>query len=270
MTRLTEKDIAGLGREISGYEIGLEKKTGMNLAEIACFAAGISLNCFIEAAKSYQVSVTPVTAGKGVIGGFVHSVASIVETLGFPVSVTKNTDISGFYEAVSEGREIIFMADDDRFIALNLRTKKMADNGEATGRGYVSALYGMAQGLKECPVLVLGYGQVGSKAVDFLLELGAHVAVYEQDPGKLGLLMTRHIPIEKNLVQALPRYRYLVDATPDAGFISLETMHPEAMIAAPGIPLGLTAGAYEQFKERVIHDPLQIGVAAMLALAVAP
>lgn len=38
-------------------------------------------------------------------------------------------------------------------------------------------------------------------------------------------------------------------------------------MAAPGMPLGLTAAAHSAMPEQVIHDPLQIGVAAMLALA---
>ena len=52
------------------------------------------------------------------------------------------------------------MADDNRFIAFNLRNKVVVDNGDATGKGYVSALFGMAKGLKESNVLVLGYGPV--------------------------------------------------------------------------------------------------------------
>jgi pyrrolysine biosynthesis protein PylD len=168
MTRLTEKDIAGLGQELTDYEMELLKKAGMTLAEIACFAAGISLKNFALAAQSYRVSVIPITVGEGIIGGFAQSVASIIRKLGFPVSVTKETDVSGFFEAVSEGNEIIFMADDNRFIAFNLRNKMAVDNGVATGKGYVAALSGMAGELTGSEVLVLGYGPVGYHAADFL------------------------------------------------------------------------------------------------------
>ncbi|MEL7563364.1 MAG: 3-methylornithyl-N6-L-lysine dehydrogenase PylD [Dehalobacterium sp.] len=270
MTRLTEKDIDGLGLGLTGYEIELFHKTGMTLAEIGCFAAGISVKNFTEAAKSYRVSVVPITAGKGVIGGFAQSVESIIKKLNFPVSVTNNADVSGLFEAVTKGSDIVFMADDDRFIALNLRTKKLVDNGDATGKGYVAALYGMAKGLKECDVLVLGYGPVGSHAVDFLIELGAKVAVYDHDPEKAKQIRNSKIKIESDLQQALPNYPYLLDATPGKAFISFRDLHPEAVIAAPGIPLGIDFEAYERCKERLIHDPLQIGVATMLALAVSP
>ncbi|MGI6630322.1 MAG: 3-methylornithyl-N6-L-lysine dehydrogenase PylD [Bacillota bacterium] len=267
MTRLTEKDIDGLSQEITRYEKELLLKTGMSLREIACFAAGISLEVLNAASKTYQVAVIPITSGLGIIGGFAHSVASIVNKLGFPVAVTEKTDVSGFYEAVSTGKDIVFMADDERFIAFNLRTKKMADNGEATGRGYVSALYGMAKGLKGCDVLVLGYGQVGSKAVDFLSELGANAVVFETDQSKVDYLLERKVKVENNLDLALPNYSYIVDATPEGSFISKELLHPKALIAAPGVPLALTADAYQKYKDQVIHDPLQIGVATMLALA---
>lgn len=270
MTRLTEKDIDGLGQELTGYDIELFEKTGMTLGEIACFASGISLSDFTEAAKSYRVSVIPITAGAGIIGGFVQSVESIIAKLGFPVSVTKETDVSGFFEAVSKGNEIVFMADDGRFIALNLRKKKMADNGDATGKGYVAALHGMAKGLAGCEVLVLGYGPVGSYAADFLLKLGAKVAVFDHDSAKMEQIRDSKIKVEKDFKGVLSRYRYLVDATPGKAFISWIDLHPEAIIAAPGVPLGLDAQAYEKCKERVIHDPLQIGVATMLALAVSP
>jgi len=268
MTRLTEKDIAGLGQELADYERELFEKTGMSLTEIACFAAGTSLQDFAGAAQSYGVSVIPITAGEGIIGGFAQSVESIVRKLGFRVSVTKETDVSGFFEAISEGNEILFMADDNRFIAFNLRNKKIVDNGNATGKGYVAALCGMAKGLTGCEVLVLGYGPVGFHAVDFLMELGANVAVHDHDLSKVEQIRSSKIKVEPDLERALPRYRCLVDATPGKAFISLAHLHPEVLIAAPGVPLGLTADAYEKCKARVIHDPLQIGVAAMLALAV--
>jgi pyrrolysine biosynthesis protein PylD len=268
MTRLTEKDIAGIGSEITGYKQEFFKKVGKTLAEIACSAAGISLDSFYEAAGSYRIAVIPVTAGEGVIGGFVHSVQNIIKSLGFSVSVTEKTDVSGLYEAVAGGNEIVFLADDDKFMALNLRNKKVADNGEATGKGYAAALSSMAGDLAEREVLVLGYGPVGVHAADFLLELGAKVAVYDLDAAKKDQIKrTGKFNMENDLKKALPNYRYLLDATPGEAFISLADLHPEVIIAAPGMPLGLDAEAYERYKARVIHDPLQIGVVTMLALA---
>lgn len=36
------------------------------------------------------------------------------------------------------------------------------------------------------------------------------------------------------------------------------------MIGAPGIPLSLNSKTYELYKDRILHDWLQIGVAVMI------
>jgi len=64
----------------------------------------------------------------------------------------------------------------------------------------------------------------------------------------------------------IKRYKYIIDATNQGGWLHREMLHPEAWIAAPGIPLSLDQDAYETFSDRLIHDPLQIGVASMLGL----
>jgi pyrrolysine biosynthesis protein PylD len=77
------------------------------------------------------------------------------------------------------------MADDVKFIALNVLTGAAADNGEATGRGFAAALTGIAQGLEEKSVLVLGAGPVGISAFTFLKKLGAKAAVFDIDDTKV-------------------------------------------------------------------------------------
>ena len=42
---------------------------------------------------------------------------------------------------------------------------------------------------------------------------------------------------------------------------------PDALIAAPGIPLGLDDETAELFKNQLVHDMLDIGTATMLAMA---
>lgn len=267
MTRLVENDIAGLERELDVYEEELLKKTGLNLSEVACAGGNITIHDLRKAAQSYRVAVVPITSGEGVIGGFTQFVASIIRKMGFQATVTEETDVAGFYEGVCQENEIIFMADDKKFIALNLRTKKVIDNGYGTGRGFGAALAGMADGLAGREVLVIGFGPVGSSAAEYLLESGAKVAVYDQN--ELRMKETKKdMKQEPNLKQALKIYDFLIDATPEGEFISPEDLTDQAMIAAPGIPLGLNAQAFEKYRDRVIHDPLQIGVATMLALAV--
>lgn len=270
MTRLTEKDIWGLEQELDDYDWELQKKTGMSLAQIACFGAGIPETEFRQAAGKIPVSVVPVTAGMGIIGGFTQLVQCIVRHLGFRCQVTKGTDIDGIFIAANKGG-IVFLADDHRFIALNLVNGFAADNNKATARGFVAALNGAASGLRGKEVLVLGAGPVGSETIGFLLELGAKVVVFDLDETKTAYFSSvSGVVVENDVDRALKRCRYLVDATPQGEFLTLDRMHSEVLVAAPGVPLGVNREAREKLKDRIIHDPLQIGVANMLAMAIMP
>jgi pyrrolysine biosynthesis protein PylD len=73
---------------------------------------------------------------------------------------------------------------------------------------------------------------------------------------------------EEELERALQRFTLVFDATPAGGFIEARHIRPDTVIAAPGIPLGVSPEALARIEGRLIHDPLQIGVATMMALAV--
>jgi pyrrolysine biosynthesis protein PylD len=110
---------------------------------------------------------------------------------------------------------------------------------------------------------------VGRSAVCALKRLGAEVALFDIDQTKAEILMREYETVkEENLAEALPRYTILLDASPAAEIIQAEHIKPDTVIAACGIPLGLSNEAYSMVKERLVHDPLQIGVATMLAMAV--
>lgn len=267
MTRLTESDIADLDQELLHYNQELIRKTGMSLGQIACLGAGMDDADFALAGENFSVSVVPITAGLGIIGGFSRSVEAIIRFLGFRTHITNTPDVDGFYEAICVGSDIVFLADDNRFIALNLKTGTVAENGIATGRGFAAALNGMAGGLMGKETLVLGLGPVGRAALNFLQEIGAQTAAFDVDPVKMGDSSgVTGVKWEKNLEESLPRYRFLVDATPQAGFLTMDKLNSEVAMALPGVPIGLSDSACSHYKERIIHDPLQIGVATMLAM----
>ena len=73
--------------------------------------------------------------------------------------------------------------------------------------------------------------------------------------------------MEKNLEEALGRYTVFFDASTAANIIEAKHIKPETLIAAPGMPLGLTDEAYSLVEQRLIHDVLEIGVAAMFVHA---
>lgn len=271
MTRLKEEDVSLIGSTLRDYDASLVKKTGLTLKQIAIRAAGLAEKDVDGAMATTRVAVFPVTCGQGVIRGFTDAVGSILRHLGATVFQTEASDISGLAEAVERGADIVFAADDDRFIALGLSLKRVIDNAEATARGYVEALCCMAGGLEGRDVLVLGgAGRVGRHAVVALQEKRANVAAYDPDQKRLVLNVTGcGIVVGDDLEEALQRHSLVFDASPAADAIRSEHIKAGNVIAAPGIPLGLTEDAYDLVKESLIHDPLQIGVATMLAEALA-
>ena len=71
------------------------------------------------------------------------------------------------------------------------------------------------------------------------------------------------IKIESDFDTALAGHSLVVDATNAAGIIHAKDISPQTFIAAPGMPLGLSREALNKVSDRLLHDPLQIGVATM-------
>lgn len=269
MTRLSSDMISGMAETIDAYDLELVQKTGLTLRQIAARTAGISEEALYEAFRSENVSVIPVTAGQGVIEGFTQALEGIIQHLECSCFITGNSDAAGLAEGIEKGATIVFMADDNRFIAVNLSQKHVIDNAEATGWSYAYALDACAGGLNEQDVLLIGAGLVGKNALCALDRLGANVGVYDIDGSKVQPLIDHYrIKQEENLSDALDRYTLLFDASPAPDIIHPEHIKPETIIAACGIPLGLSDKARSLVEGRLIHDPLQLGTAAMLAKAV--
>lgn len=271
MTRLTSSDIGTISTRLQEYDAELLAKTGLTLRGIACRCRGMSEAAFIQRAASAPLAVVPITAGEGIISGFSDTVCAILLHLGLKATVTSETDTTGFSRAIEDGAEGIFMSDDHRFIAYNTKTRAIVDNVEATGQAFATALDLMAEGgLKGQEVIVLGCGPVGAAAARKLLALQARVAVFDIDPAKARLLQQSTTAGNESLTlvdsrDALRTYRYMLDATPVAGAIPDEYLTDQKVVAAPGVPLGLSATAAGRLNAQLIHDKLELGVAAMAA-----
>lgn len=271
MTRLHEKDIEGIVYQMERYNQELINKTGHTLAEIAAHAVGMNHQGGNNFGDPGQIAVISMTCGQGIIGGFTETVAGILSFLGMRVFIPQATDVHGIAAALARETAIMFMADDDRFIAVHLKTGRCVDNSKATGKGYVAALDYMLKGINGQRILILGAGPVGCDAAFAVLNFGGNVHVYDKNP-KASESMAKDIfkrcgkkiCIEQDLESALANHRAIVVACPEAGFITQEFLYADSYVAAPGIPLGICDGAWEQIQNRLIHDPLQIGVATML------
>ena len=270
MTRLRSVDIATICTNLDAYDGELRKKTDRTLRGIACHAAGLNEEAVADTLSRSVTAVVPITWGQGMIEGFCETTESILNHIGCKSFVTGNTDVRGLAEAYGKGADVIFMADDEQFVALNSRTRQVVDNTAATGAGFAAGLSLMVGGLRGRKVLVLGCGPVGCSATSKLMNYGATVTVHDINPRcsqelvkALGSASGGEMTVENNFRRALARHTLVVDATNTAEIIHASDISSETYIAAPGMPLGLSRNALKKISDRLLHDPLQIGVATM-------
>jgi pyrrolysine biosynthesis protein PylD len=271
VTRLTTEDIQGISEELPAYESSLMEKTGCSLRQLACRAMEVSEKDVQASMEHTLVGVIPMTSGGGVLKDFCRTVADIVSHIGCRAFITRGTDASGIAEAVEEKADIFMFADENRFVALDMQHRKLVDNADATGRGFVAGLHLMAESLKDRKVLVLGCGPVGQSAVKALVKTGCRISVYDIEPAAYGRLSAEFkndpavgIQFLHNLDLALHQHELIIDASPTGTFILAQHIKPHTFISAPGMPLGLDRSALATIGDRLLHDPLQIGVATMV------
>jgi pyrrolysine biosynthesis protein PylD len=220
--------------------------------------------------------VVPLTWGKGRIPGFAAAVSAVLNWVGLAASTTRNANLAGIEEAVREKCELVFLSDDDDFLAWRLDRRRTVHNAVATGKGFAAGLDLMAGGIRGRRALVLGCGPVGASAALELNQRGARVAVYDKMPERCRRLkadMTRtgagDLLLAENIEASLREVNCILDATPAADLIDADSVGPDMLVSAPGMPLGLTDAAVEKLGRRLLHDPLQIGVATMAVQALA-
>lgn len=270
MTRLQSADVEHLGDELAEYHHKLQRNLGLSLGELACRAAGVSVQAVRQTGK-IRVAAVPITSGEGVITHFSQSLAAIAQSLGFEAVVTGHSDVAGMAEAYQRRFDIVLASDDDLFCAINLRSGKVIDNSKATARGFVHGLAALAGGLEGKPVLVLGCGPVGRAGIEAIVELGGRVSVYDPDQQRCSHVLAAHptagIQVMTDLEEGLAKHSLIFEATPVANTLQVGSLTTETCVAAPGVPCGATEAAVAFLEERLLWDPLQIGVATMLMAA---
>lgn len=273
MTRLTATDICDISSRLHSYDRHLRDATGRSLAGIAAHAWNADEARLTDRIKNFSIHVIPVTAGQGVITDFSETVAAILKFLGFPASVSDETDASGLASAFEKKTDAVMMADDSRFVGINLKTRRVVDNAVATGRVFAAALDLMARGIKDRDVLVMGCGPVGDAAARKFLDLGACVTLYDINAMAAFSLqeqLSRHVKgagvrVETELASALSNISLVLEATPSANAIPDDLISDHLLVAAPGVPRGVSEAGCRLLENRIIHDKLELGVAAMAA-----
>ena len=276
MTRLKEDWISHMDNPyMEGYNSYLIDKTGLDLLSLTAIACEIPLDILKEKLESVKIAAVPITSGEGTISGFSGTVVSIIKSMGGSCFETEACDVDGFYKAVCGGAEIIFAADDNRFLAVNIKSGLIGENNIATALGYVAALEAMAGGkgsLSGKKVLLLGCGPVGRLCGDVLIKKKARVTVYDKFPNKAvamveaGLAHEALNSTETAVPEKIADFKLIVDATNEGPWLPASALAEGSLIAAPGIPLSIY-GDIDSGDIKIVHDMLQIGTAVMLGQA---
>lgn len=264
MTRLSTEDIKHISLQyLSLYDLEFQRKTGKSLREFLEYLADKKINT-----DALKIAVVPITAGKGIIKGFSEAVCLILRYLGCKAFVTLNTDVAGFFEAFKNNVDLIFAADDLVFSAFNLKKRRAIDNSYATGYAYAAALELCAGGLQSKEVMVIGVGRVGSAALEYLISKGAIVTIFDKDAEKIKLTLEKHpyVKVVNSIDEVLPEIELIVLTAPSSELIKEHHVSRNTIIACPAMPLPLNKEVILKIRS-LIHDPLQLGVISMLALA---
>jgi len=257
MTRLVEKDIYETGTQIRQYDEIFRRQTGHSMKEIAKIAVNL-----VNPVKKRKTAVIPVTCGLGVIKGFSDTVCAILKYCKADAYTTRNTDVAGMQEAYESKADILFMADDHVCGAFVPEKRICADNGYATGIGYAAALEQAMEGGKGREILILGAGTVGQSAAKYLSAKGGIPVICDLQEEKAAILAEQIKNAKSVKAPALIRdYSYILDASTTGSFITEKDVSGDTIIAAPGMPRGVT---YEACKiANVIHNPLELGIITM-------
>jgi pyrrolysine biosynthesis protein PylD len=276
MTRLITEWLGTSREEMERYGASVAALTGLTPARLAAKAAArlaggegaSALGEDFAGVSGVKAGVVRVTSGLGVIGGFTDSLVALLAWLGADVIAPVESDVDGIYHAVKAGADVIFIADDDRFICMNLTSGVIAENDESTAYGYAEALNLMSGGISGKEVLVIGYGRVGRCALRALKGLGATVSVFDKAEDACAAAASDADGLVMR--DGIGEYGLIFDATNEGGWLRADELRPDVLISSPGLPLSLCTDAREQLAGRVFADVLQTGASVMLSRALMP
>ncbi|WP_156151140.1 3-methylornithyl-N6-L-lysine dehydrogenase PylD [Methanosarcina sp. Kolksee] len=255
MALLTPNDLININRKLQEADSVVQKVTGLDIKGVCQALYGTS-------PLSEKVGIVPVTSGNGIIGNFSASLHAITQYFGFDSFVTDMPDVSGYYEAVQNGAEIILMADDHTFLAHNIKNGKMANNQPCTGVIYaeIASRYLKADSKD---VLVMGLGKVGFPGAAQLVQKGFRVYGYDPDARLLKRAVSDLgvIPLDP----ANPKkFSIIFEATPCANTIPETVLSENCVLSTPGIPCAISEELRKKYDVQLVAEPLGIGTASML------
>lgn len=255
MALLTPEDLENINNQLQEADSAVRRVTGLDIKGICEDFYGTTPCC-------EKVGIVPVTSGNGVIGNFSASLHAITEYFGFESFVTDMPDVSGYYEAVRNGAQIILMADDNTFLAHNLKNGKIANNQPCTGIIYaeIASRY-LKTDSKD--VLAVGLGKVGFPGVAHLVHKGFRVYGYDADKSLLEKTVSS-LGITPFNPDNPRKFSIIFEATPCANTIPELVISENCVISTPGIPCAITKELQKKYGVELVMEPLGIGTASML------
>lgn len=273
MTRLNRQHIEETRRQLEDIDATLLECAGVTLRELALATIGCD-GPEESLARRMTVSAVPVTSGLGIITYFSEIVATIAAHVGLKAHTTRASDVAGIAEAYESASDILVMADDQRFVAVNTLRCRIVDNNRATGESFALILSLMAGGVGGKTCGVIGCGPVGTFAAARLAEMGARIMLCDIDPERRHRLSVRleetrgeKVGSTDSTATLLREAPLIVDASPAGNIIDASMVTPETMVVSPGVPHGLTPDAAARLGKRFYHDQLPLGVATMVLAA---
>lgn len=269
MTRLKTEWIDYMLDGMNEYNNNLKVRTGFDLSGLVMDTFGIDQNRYDRLREKLLVAAVPVTQGEGVIGSFSDSIAAIVRSMGFRTAVTEETDVDGIYSAILMDADVIYMADDTRYLAFSRDNGSFGENNYATALGFIMVMRAMMKkaglDISTEKLLVIGNGTVGEEAVQILLNHGIDFDVYDKDPKAIENF--KNLETGKYTLSSpeeIKNYKYILDFTNEGEWLKDEYITDGVIYASPGVPLSLDEKAAERLQNTAVYDNLEIGTAMML------
>ena len=255
MALLTPDDLKDINKQLQEADSIVWKVTGLDIKGVCKALYGTSPN-------SEKVGIVPVTSGNGIIGNFSASLHAITQYFGFDSFVTNMSDVSGYYEAVRSGADIILMADDHTFLAHNLKNGKIANNQPSTCIIYAE-IASRNQKTDSKDVLVVGLGKVGFPGAVHLVHKGFRVYGYDTDRTLLKRAVSSLgiIPLD---IESPKKFSTIFEATPCANTIPETLISKNCVLSTPGIPCAISEELRLKYDVQLVMEPLGIGTASML------
>lgn len=255
MALLTPDDLININKQLQEADSAVWRVTGLDIK-------GVCKALYNTSPGSEKIGIVPVTSGNGIIGNFSASLHAITQYFGFDSFVTDMPDVSGYYEAVRNGADVILMADDHTFLAHNLKNGKIANNQPCTGIIYAE-IASRNQKADSKDVLVIGLGKVGFPGAAHLLQRGFRVYGYDADSEllKRAVSSLEIIPLD---IENSKKFSTIFEATPCANTILETVLSENCVLSTPGIPCAISEELREKYNVQLIMEPLGIGTASML------